>query len=128
MMSSIRCQRIRLAASWLIIQFAIISVTPLSLCALGSDPPSAVECTCSHGSNVACPMHHAAAKRDLRSCSCRGTSDGSTAVLASLFGLSAVLTAPLDLPALPLVADRPQPFESHPAAVFVVPDGPPPRA
>jgi hypothetical protein len=127
-MSTIRCQRTRLAVSWLVIQFAIIGVTPLSLCASGSDPASPVECTCSHGANIVCTMHHAAAKRDTRSCSCRGTSSDSTAVLGSLLGPTAVLATAVNLPVLPLVSDRPRPFESNSTPVFVVPDAPPPRA
>jgi hypothetical protein len=87
-----------------------------------------VECTCSHGDGVACPMHHATPKRDAKSCSCRSTTDDGIAVIASLFGGTAVLTTPTRATELSRGVTFPHEALTHPLGLFLVPDAPPPRA
>jgi hypothetical protein len=89
---------------------------------------ASVECTCSHGDGVVCPMHHATPKRDAKSCSCRSTTDEGIAVIASLFGGTAVLTAPTCATEPSLGATLPHEALTHPLGLFLVPDAPPPRA
>jgi hypothetical protein len=89
---------------------------------------ASVECTCSHGDGVVCPMHHATPKRDAKSCSCRSTTDEGIAVIASLFGGTAVLTAPTCATEPSLGATLPHEALTNPLGLFLVPDAPPPRA
>ena len=127
-MQGIRRRLTRLASGWLVIQLATLSAAPAVLCAGMPSGMANVECTCSHGDGVECPMHHATPKRDAKTCSCRSTADEGAAVLASLFGGAAILTTPTGVNHALLRAELLPRSLSHPPALFLVPDAPPPRA
>jgi len=127
-MPRIRRRLSRFAGGWLVLQLALMSSAPVVLCVGMSSGMPTVECTCSHGDDVVCPMHHATPKRDPKSCSCRSTTDDGIAVIASLFGGTAVLTTPTRTAAPSLSATLSQRALTHPLDLFPVPDAPPPRA
>ena len=127
-MNKIRHQIVRIAGGWLALQLCLVSAAPVVLWASLSSGAATVECTCSHGDGVECPMHHATAKGGSKSCSCRSTADDSLAVIASLFGETAVLTTPTQATEPSFSAQLPRGSRSHPLDLFLVPDAPPPRA
>jgi hypothetical protein len=128
-MQRIRRQLVRVASGWLVLQLATVSSVPVVLCAGISSAAADVECTCSHGDGAVCPMHHATPERDSNACSCRSTTDDGLAILASLFGETAVLDRPNSgATDLSPSANLPQEPSSHPLDSFFVPDAPPPRA
>lgn len=127
-MQRIRRQLVRLAGGWLVAQLAIVGSAPVALCAGMPSGTAAVECTCAHGDGVTCPMHHATPKRDPKSCSCRSTTSDGIAILASLFGETAVLSRTTCITEPSRSATLPQGTLSHPLDSFFVPDAPPPRA
>jgi hypothetical protein len=101
-------------------------LVPVSLCT-GEGAGIQQTCTCSHDDGKECPMHHTKTKSK-SSCSCRSTSDGPTAILASLLGPTAVLTSRTAVVAT-VATSR---FLTNPEAVpfdaSINPDPPPPRA
>src|SRR5882672_5834629 len=74
-------------------QLAVLMAVPCVLCAgaPGAATVPTVQCACPHGASHPCSLHKAASSSTTTSCSCRGTTDGATAVLASLIGQTAVL-------------------------------------
>jgi len=127
-MQGFRRQLVRLAGGWLVLQLSLVSSAPVVLCIGMSKASPNVQCACSHGDGVACPMHRATPKRDSKSCSCRSTTDDGIAVIASLVGTAAVLTTPIRMTEPSISTQAPQRSESHPLDLFLVPDAPPPRA
>jgi len=127
-MKGLRRQLVRLAGGWLVLQFCLVSAAPVVLCAGMPGGTANVECTCTHGDEVVCPMHHATPKRDPKSCSCRSTTDDGIAAIASLFGGTAVLTTPTRATEPSLSTTLSQRSLTHPLDLFPVPDAPPPRA
>src|SRR6266446_639648 len=85
----------RFASGWLVYQLCVLALAPTALCAKTSSGAGDVECTCSHGDGHVCPTHHTETKSKPKSCSCRGTTDSATAVIAGLFGPAAVLAVPM---------------------------------
>jgi len=98
-----------------------------AMLALGPAGASIAQCTCAHGAEATCPMHHPTAANPTM-CVIRSVTTSPTATLSALFGLVGLVS---DLPAaavpMPTVSavrlehasttDRPSP-----------PDLPPPRA
>jgi len=71
-------------------------------------------------------MHHPDTPKS--SCSCRGTTDPATAVLAALLGPNAVLPPAADDLTRPEIADRVSFLDATTLDAPRPPDGPPPRA
>jgi hypothetical protein len=109
-------------AAWLMCQVAALGLAPNLVVWFGVTD---VECTCGHGDDATCPMHHHGATS--RWCVMRSMNHHGTAVLASVFGLLGFL--PADSPATMLTsAEHAISIESsigieRPAP----PDPPPPR-
>jgi hypothetical protein len=114
------------AAIWLSCQLATLALTPVMLWA-GSTDVHAQECTCAHGADALCPMHHKSAPGS-KPCVMQSTSDHAAVVSMSLFGIVGVVpgsvatthAAPsgrLAIVESQMTAERPVP-----------PDPPPPRA
>jgi hypothetical protein len=115
------------AGAWLAAQLAFASAAPVALRAAMPTSADAVQCTCSHGDGTACPMHQAARADDPDACSCRGTSDAGAAIIASLLGDTAILTAPAPAIGASSGARVPGDLPSRPLELDLVPDSPPPR-
>jgi hypothetical protein len=116
-----------IVGTWLLCQASAMILVPVSLCV--GNGASAVEaaCTCAHSGVQECPMHHTRTKSP-SSCSCRSTTGGPTAILASLLGSIAVLPV-----AMSVLAATPTSDVSMIRDVFLLnasinPDPPPPRA
>jgi hypothetical protein len=116
------------AGAWLMSQVALFAVAPSALCATTLTGMASVQCTCPEGDGQVCPMHHPESKSNTKSCSCRSTNDSAAAIIASLFGPAAVLTAPINTAEPAASSRRPLRVESHPFDSYLVPDAPPPRA
>jgi hypothetical protein len=85
-------------------------------------------CTCDHGDGLECPMHHTKTTKSRSSCSCRSTTDGPTAMLASLIGPTAVLTARTTVVATVATSGVRTSPEAPLFDASINPDPPPPRA
>jgi len=120
----------RFAAGWLVCQLCVLSVTPAILCARMPSTAGGVECTCSHGDGQVCPMHHttSTSKSKTKPCSCRSTTDSAAVAIASLFGQTGVLAAPIGAADPLRSSEHVVRSESDPLDSFRVPDAPPPRA
>ena len=116
------------AGAWLAAQLAFVSAAPVALRVSMPTSAESMECTCSHGNGTVCPMHHPASTGDRDSCSCRGTSDAGAAIIASLLGGTAILTAPAPAIGAAIGARGLRDLPSHPLQFRLAPDSPPPRA
>ncbi len=117
-----------IAAAWLVCQTATLGLAPTMMVWAGIADADLVECTCGHGADAMCPMHHHAMPTGARRCVMRSTSDHGIAVLGSVLGILGFL--PQETSGTALISaertilidtsvglDRPAP-----------PDPPPPRA
>jgi len=124
-MQGVRRKLAWVAGMWLCGQLSLLAA-PLSALANAPEAADSITCTCIHGANAECPMHHPAHKKS--DGACRNTTDPDAAAIVSLLGPIAVLvTAPLSVAPLPITQLPNYPitrFSSVPAP----PDGPPPRA
>jgi hypothetical protein len=96
MMVMLRRHAAWVVGAWLLCQTSAMVLVPVTLCM--TDRSGAVQqaCTCDHADGQECPMHHTRSlprSSSRSSCSCRSTTDGPTATLASLIGPIAVLTS-----------------------------------
>jgi hypothetical protein len=125
-MGRLRRQLAWIAAGWLCCQLSVLTAAPLSLFLTATQAADSLGCTCVHGANARCPMHHPA--RPKPDSQCRSTADPDAAAIVSLLGPIAVLA---DAPAgaTPVSINQ---LPNYPITRFVSfvapPDGPPPRA
>lgn len=110
-----------IAAGWLVCQAATLTLVPVLLSA------SLAECTCIHGADATCPMHHGAAARS-KMCVMRSMTMSATTALNSLFGLIGLIPTPL-LTIAPRPMASPTFLDCSTASQRPLPpDPPPPRA
>lgn len=115
-----------IVCGWLCCQLSLLTAAPLSLFEHSAHAADAISCTCAHGANGQCPMHHPANPKP--DCQCRNTTDPDAAAIVSMLGPIAVLA---DAPAhaAPLsVTTSPNRQVIRFASFIASPDGPPPRA
>ncbi len=120
-----------IAAAWLVCQAATLTLAP-ALLWFGSTDAGLMECTCTHGVDATCPLHHrttgSSSTASSRLCVVRSMTTSAAASLNALFGVAGLLPArslamffvPAVSPALlecSIDSRRPLP-----------PDPPPPRA
>jgi hypothetical protein len=127
-MQSMRLRLRRVAAVWLVFQLSLLISIPTALCRTMPSSATALECTCGHEDGQMCPMHHTRSKSNSQSCSCRSTTDPISAITASLWGPSAVLTRTVASVDVAVTSDTPRMSDWSPIEALVVPDAPPPRA
>jgi hypothetical protein len=127
-MQKMRRRLRRLAGGWIVLQLSILIAVPTALrLTLPDDLEAGLECTCSHGDAMTCPMHHPATEPNAPTCSYRSAANPGAAVAVSILGPSAVLTrstAPAGLIATREILTS---LISHPIEIAIVPDAPPPR-
>jgi hypothetical protein len=117
------------AALWLSCQIGTIAFVPVALWVNAVDPHAA-ECTCGHGADAMCPMHHhkPAGNANTR-CAMQAATGTGAAVLTTIVGVAGLI--PESTPALVALAPS---TSVSPADVDVQserpvpPDPPPPRA
>src|SRR5579864_1912753 len=80
------------AATWLCCQAATFAVVPTFL-GIGAIEASVAECTCSHGANAICPMHHKPSA-SAKACAWQGMTTSSAVLVNALFGVAGLLPAP----------------------------------
>jgi hypothetical protein len=124
-MQTVRPHLAWIVRAWLLCQAAVLTMTPVTLCAGLSTRVAGQECTCSHGDGQVCPMHHATTTKS--SCSCRSAADGLAAIVF-LLGQVAVLPQSIDALEPAATSDAATWSEPVPLDRFLVPDPPPPRA
>jgi hypothetical protein len=93
LMMRVRRTLVSVAALWLCCQLSTLALTPVLLWAGWSDV-HAQECTCAHGTEAACPMHHKSAP-GAKPCVMQSTSDHATVVPLSLFGIIGLVPGPI---------------------------------
>jgi hypothetical protein len=117
-----------IAAVWLFCHVAGIALVPVALWA-DTATLEGVVCTCGHGLDAACPMHHHKPAAPANRCAMQATHDTGAAVLASMFNMTGVL--PHAAPAVHTPVSGPMaaaPDEDSRGDRPVPPDPPPPRA
>lgn len=112
--------------TWLICQLSVLALTPVAICTGAPVHATGVTCTCAHGDDQACPMHHPGAAP--KPCSCRSTNDAGSVIVAALLGSAAVLPHAVENVPLASVSEISQSAVSFHSDRSRVPDAPPPRA
>ena len=83
-MSRLRQRATWIICGWLCCQLSVLTTVPLSLAAGLSHAADSISCTCVHGANAQCPMHHPA--NPAPNCHCRNAADPDAAAIVSLLG------------------------------------------
>jgi len=112
-----------IAVIWLLVQASAIAGAPVVLANHASEVD--IDCTCTHGTNAICPMHHKPAP-GAKVCVIGGVDD-SVGVLGSLFHTIGLMPASTEIALTAFVPVRsvtPAISTSHRT---VPPDPPPPR-
>jgi hypothetical protein len=81
-----------IAAGWLVCQAATLTLAP-ALLLFGLLDSRLTECTCTHGADANCPVHHRATAGS-RVCVMQGLTTDATATLNVLFGIVGLVPAP----------------------------------
>jgi hypothetical protein len=119
------------AGLWLISQLAVMTVTPAALCAGWAGAAAAgdnVTCTCTHGPDAQCPMHHKRATSP-SGCNCGNNApDPGSLTVVSLLGPVAVLPGASVALIEPPITRSPNHQITRFSVWIPVPPGPPPRA
>src|SRR5258705_12894433 len=77
-----------LAAIWLSCQIGTVGLVPAALWVSAADPHAA-ECTCGHGADAMCPMHHHKPTGNTNgNCAMQAAKSPATAVLTALVGVA----------------------------------------
>src|SRR5437773_11345069 len=123
-MARVRSALRAIALTWLVMQSAALASTPvlLSLPSHEMEP----ECSCIHGPNAICPMHHKPAPGS-KVCVIGATDDG-LAALTSLFHLTSLVPAPIEADILAFSDSTFVDPAASPVLQIAAPDLPPPRA
>jgi hypothetical protein len=109
-------------ALWLCCQLGTVALVPVALWI--TTDPHAAECTCGHGADAMCPMHHKSTGRSAP-CAMQAAND-STAVLTTFAGPAGLIAEPPQSIHLPTCTDCQRPADVHLAGERPVPPDPPP--
>jgi hypothetical protein len=114
------------AALWLLCQLGTGALVPVAL--LTAADSHTLACTCGHGADEMCPMHHKRPSSPVR-CAMQAAGESGTAALTTLVGLSGLI--PESTPAIVAASATPNvaAVDAHLIGERPVPpDPPPPRA
>jgi hypothetical protein len=114
-------------AIWLFCQVGTLALVPAALWISAADRHAA-ECTCGHGADAMCPMHHKPTGGSAP-CAMQAANSSEAAVLTTLVGMAGLIAEPIRAtqPAVPSVG--PQAADVQVVGERPVPpDPPPPRA
>src|SRR5262245_11487209 len=118
----------RLAGGWIVLQLSILIAVPTALrLTFPADHQAGLECTCSHGDGMSCPMHHPESQPNAPTCSYRSAANPAAAIAVSILGPSAVLTRSITPAGLVATREILTSLISNPIEIATVPDAPPPR-
>jgi hypothetical protein len=118
----------RLVGPWLLLHALMLSAAPTILCVENRAAESSSSCTCADGDQQQCPMHHPVQKRASESCSCRGTTDPSAEIAATLFGPSAIMPPSLVAFRPARTSDVVTQSATNVLDTSLIPNAPPPRS
>ena len=125
-MGRLRRHIVWIACGWLCCQLSVLTAAPLSLFANAPHANDAMSCTCVHGTDAQCPMHHPA--KPTSDHECRSATDPDATAIVTLLGPIAGLSdTAVPLTALPITQLPDYPITRFTSLVSS-PDGPPPRA
>jgi hypothetical protein len=114
------------AATWLFCQATTLALVP-TLLGIGAMEASVADCTCTHGANATCPMHHKPSA-SAKACALQGMTASGVALVNALLGVAGLLPAP----SLEMHQGPPRttaPFDRSTATSRrISPDSPPPRS
>jgi hypothetical protein len=112
-----------LAGAWLLCQIATLTVAP----ALAWGSASELACTCAHGANGLCPMHHRKTPEGSTQCQLRNAADATGSALVPLLSPVALIPSGTKLTA-PVLADAALIGGFRTVRdIILPPDAPPPR-
>jgi hypothetical protein len=114
------------AATWLICQVATLALVP-TLLGMGAMEASVAECTCTHGAEATCPMHHKPSP-SAKVCALQGMTTGSAALVNALFGVAGLLPASTLLTSQKPARTTARLDRSTAISRRISPDSPPPRS
>jgi len=115
-----------IVGGWLCCQLSLLTAAPLSLLASTPHAADAISCTCVHGADGQCPMHHPANPKPDHQC--RSAANPDAAAILSLLGPIAVLADARTFTAQLPVTASPAHQVTRIFSFTSAPDGPPPRA
>src|ERR1700738_5700897 len=87
-MARFRCLLCPLVGSWLLCQIATLTIAPIEL---ARSSASELACTCAHGADNVCPMHHRKTPEGSTQCQLRNAADASGSALVTFLGPGALL-------------------------------------
>jgi hypothetical protein len=125
-MTSLRRVLCPLAMLWLICQAAAVTVA-LPAFRMESMSTDEVVCTCAHGGDGTCPMHHKKSAGS-RLCTMHSADESGTLVLRSLLSVAGLIPTRTAATAPDSMGTQPSMAFSAAADRPVPPDPPPPRA
>src|SRR5258705_3517430 len=113
-----------LAAMWLSCQIGTVALVPVALWVSAADSHAA-ECTCGHGADAMCPMHHHKPTGNTNgNCAMQAAKSPATAVLTALVGVAG--GQPKTTTAVVCPGAPPPLRNSHPGGPGGAPSPPPP--
>jgi hypothetical protein len=115
-----------IVSGWLCCQLSLLTAAPLSLLASAPHAADSMTCTCVHGANAQCPMHHPANPKP--DCQCRNAADPDAAAIVTLLGPIAVMADAPSHTANLSITKLPNYTITRFTSFIASPDGPPPRA
>ncbi len=118
-----------LAAIWLSCQIGTVGLVPAALWVSAADPHAA-ECTCGHGADAMCPMHHHKPTGNTNgNCAMQAAKSPATAVLTALVGVAGLIPESTGSFVAPVPSTRVRTSDVDVRGERPVPpDPPPPRA
>jgi hypothetical protein len=114
-----------IAATWLFCQAATLALVP-TLLGIGAMEASVAECTCTHGANAICPMHHKPSA-NAKVCALEGMTTTRLALVNALFGVAGLLPAPAQVTDQGPAQTTARSDRSTATSRRLSPDSPPPR-
>jgi len=114
------------AATWLFGQTATLALVP-TLLGIGAMEASVAECTCTHGANAICPMHHKSSP-DAKVCALQGMTTSRLALVNALFGVAGLVPAPTQATHQEPARTTARLYRSNATSRRISPDSPPPRS
>lgn len=128
-MTRVRRALAPLAAMWLSCQIATVALVPVALWVSAADPHAA-ECTCGHGADAMCPMHHHKPTGNTNgNCAMQAANSPATAVLTALVGVAGLIPEATGSFVAPVPSTRVRTSDADVRGERPVPpDPPPPRA
>ena len=123
-MTQVRRALAPITAIWLFCQVGTLALVPVALWTTAADPHPA-ECTCGHGADATCPMHHKSTD-GTAPCAMKAADSSRTAVLTTLAGMAGLVAEPTRSIQPPVSTECTRTADVHVVGERPVPPDPPP--